>query len=199
MVRAAVVAIAALLCSTAVHAQSPYSTVYVFGDSLSDRGRVPGLILQQNPSFPAGLLFPKSPPYFDSRFSDGPTYAERLPGLIGVAPNPGQNFAVGGAETNTDNLANSGLSFFGVTLPGIMSEINGFTGSGGRFQPSAVVVLFGGSNDYISPFSIRPYHHQLDRFPPRSPPSSATSSLTFARWPPLEPRPFWCRMFLISA
>src|SRR5262245_13005423 len=150
MIRAAIAAVLAVAFSTGAYAQSPYSTVYVFGDSLSDRGRVPGLILQQDPSFPSGLLFPKSPPYFDHRFSNGQTYAERLPGLIGVAPNPGQNFAVGGAETNTDNLANSDLSVFGVTLPGIRSEINTFVGSGGRFQPSAVVVHYGGANDYFA-------------------------------------------------
>ena len=85
-----------------MHAQSPYSNVYVFGDSISDRGRIPGLLLQQNPNFPPGELFPK-PPYFDARFSNGPTYAELLPGLIGAAVNPGLNFAVGGALTNTQN------------------------------------------------------------------------------------------------
>jgi outer membrane lipase/esterase len=96
------------------------------------------------------LLFPKSPPYFDHRFSNGPTYAERVPGLIGVAPNPGQNFAVGGAETNTDNLANGFLSFYSVTLPGIKSEIDTFISSGGRFQASAVVIHYGGANDYFA-------------------------------------------------
>ncbi|MBX9772990.1 MAG: autotransporter domain-containing protein [Xanthobacteraceae bacterium] len=136
--------------STAVQAQSQFSTVFVFGDSLSDRGRVPGLILAQDPSFPSGLLFPKSPPYFMDRFSNGPTYAELLPGLIGVAPNPGQNFAVGGAETDTNNLANSDLSIFGVSLPGIRTEIDSFIGAGGRFQPSAAVVHFGGANDYFA-------------------------------------------------
>jgi len=149
MFRAAVALVLAVVFSTGVHAQ-PYSTVFVFGDSLSDRGRVPGLILQQDPSFPSGLLFPKSPPYFDHRFSNGPTYAERVPGLIGVAPNPNQNFAVGGAETDTNNLANADLNVFGVTLPGIRSEINSFIGSGGRFQPSAVVIHYGGANDYFA-------------------------------------------------
>ena len=149
MIRAAVLALVAVISSTAAHAQSPYSTVYVFGDSLSDRGRIPGIILQQNPNFPPGFLFPK-PPYFMHRFSNGPTYAEHLPGLIGVAPNPNQNFAVGGAETNTDNIANATLRLFNVTLPGIRSEIDTYTGSGGRFQSSAVVVHLGGANDYFA-------------------------------------------------
>ena len=149
MIRAAVLAISMVTASTVAHAQQ-FSTVYVFGDSLSDRGRVPGLILAQDPNFPSGLLFPKSPPYFNDRFSNGPTYAELLPGLIGVAPNPNQNFAVGGAETGTNNIANTDLNPLGVTLPGIRSEINTFTGSGGTFQPSALVVHFGGANDYFA-------------------------------------------------
>ena len=145
---ARVAALVAVIASTAVHAQSPYSTVYVFGDSISDRGRIPELILQQNPNFPPSELFPK-PPYFDARFSNGPTYAELLPGLIGAAVNPGLNFAVGGAFTNTQNLANDFLPG-GLTLPGIRTEIDSFTGSGGRFDPSAVVVHFGGANDYFA-------------------------------------------------
>jgi outer membrane lipase/esterase len=148
MIRAIVLAVALVAASTEVYAQSQFSTVYVFGDSLSDRGRIPGLLLQQDPSFP--ILFPVSPPYFDHRFSNGPTYAERVPGLIGAAPNPNQNFAVGGAETNTDNIANSFLSGFGVQLPGIRTQIDTFTSSGGRFQPSAAVIHFGGANDYFA-------------------------------------------------
>ena len=150
MIRVAVTAVLAVAFSTAVYAQSPYSTVYVFGDSLSDRGRVPGIILEQNPNFPLIPPPPVSPPYFDGRFSNGPTWAELLPGLIGGAPNPGQNLAVGGAETNSDNIYNPALSTFNVTLPGIRTEIDTFTGSGGRFQSSAVVALFGGANDYFA-------------------------------------------------
>jgi outer membrane lipase/esterase len=149
MVRVVVALVLAAVLSTGVYAQSPYSTVYVFGDSLSDRGRIPGILLQQDPTIPPIFLIPRSPPYFDHRFSNGATYAERLPGLIGVAPNPNQNFAVGGAETNTDNLANAFLPSH-VTLPGIRTEIDTFISSGGRFQPSAVVVHYGGANDYFA-------------------------------------------------
>ena len=120
MKRVALAALLAVACSTAVYAQSSYSTVYVFGDSYSDRGRVPGIVLDQYPPDPPppatptsgwpiswadGLIWwlpdvttpPPVSPYFDGRFSNGPTWAERLPKLIGVSPNPGQNYAVGGA------------------------------------------------------------------------------------------------------
>lgn len=150
VIRVAATAALAVFCSTAAFAQSPYSSLYVFGDSLSDAGRVPGLILAQDPTFPLVPPPPVSPPYFGGRFSNGPVWVELLPGLIGAPPSPAQNFAVGGAETNTDNLFNPLLSAFNVTLPGIQSEISTYTGSGGRFQPSAVVTVFGGGNDYFN-------------------------------------------------
>jgi outer membrane lipase/esterase len=142
MIRGWIVGLAMLASSTAVHAQ--YSTVYVFGDSLSDRGRIPELLTP--PSFLAP--WPK-PPYFGGRFTNGPTWAELLPGLIGVAPNPGQNFAVGGALTNTTNGANGTIVDPHSILPGVRTEINSFVGSGGQFQPSSVVIQEGGANDYF--------------------------------------------------
>lgn len=129
-------------------AEEPYSSVAVFGDSLSDRGRIPGLIQQQNPAFP--LRFPVSPPYFGARFSNGPTYAERLPGLLGLDAEPGRNFAVGGAETDSGNIANPLLAQGGVTLPGIRDQIGAYTGTGGRFGASDLVILYGGANDYFA-------------------------------------------------
>jgi outer membrane lipase/esterase len=142
------------LFSASSNAEPRYSTVYVFGDSLSDRGRIPGL-LEKVPHFPPTFIFPKSP-YFDGRFSNGPTWAERLPTLIGVAPAPDQNFAVGGAETGYDNLANDDLASFNVKLPGIRTEIDAFTGSGGRFGESAVTVMYGGANDYFAFLGTNP-------------------------------------------
>src|SRR5687767_1874730 len=97
-------ALLAVLVPAAAQAEEPFSSVSVFGDSLSDRGRIPGLIAAQNPAFP--LRFPVSPPYFDARFSNGPIYAERLPGLLGLDAEPGRNLAVGGAETDSGNIAN---------------------------------------------------------------------------------------------
>ncbi len=60
---------AGLLASSAA---SAYSDIFVFGDSLSDSGNV----------FAATGGFPPAP-YYDGRFSNGPTYAEDLAGMLG--------------------------------------------------------------------------------------------------------------------
>src|SRR5262245_4760808 len=62
------VLIMSLLCFVNVHAANINKTIF-FGDSLSDDGNLYSLLLH---------LVPKSPPYFEGRFSNGPTWAEHL-------------------------------------------------------------------------------------------------------------------------
>lgn len=57
-----------LFINTAVFAGKINKLVF-FGDSLSDNGNVYALLLH---------FLPKSPPYFDGRFSNGPVWAENL-------------------------------------------------------------------------------------------------------------------------
>lgn len=52
-----------------VHAADKISKLVFFGDSLSDNGNLYGLTLH---------LVPKSPPYFEGRFTNGPTWAENV-------------------------------------------------------------------------------------------------------------------------
>jgi phospholipase/lecithinase/hemolysin len=55
-----------LFCCSHVFA-GPINKIVFFGDSLSDNGNLYKLLL---------TIFPKSPPYFQGRFSNGPTWAE---------------------------------------------------------------------------------------------------------------------------
>ncbi len=75
---------------------SPYSALYVFGDSLSDAGN--------DYSFTLGQV-PASPPYSDGRFSNGPIWAQDLGNQLGLRVTPsltgGTDFAYGGADTGT--------------------------------------------------------------------------------------------------
>jgi phospholipase/lecithinase/hemolysin len=116
------VAVAAVLCaafSSTAYAQSSFSTVHVFGDSYSDRGRIPGIVYKQYPEWPHSWILgpaptgvttpPPASPYFNGRFSNGPTWAERLPKLIRVRPNSKQNRAVGGATIGSFPTANPTL------------------------------------------------------------------------------------------
>ncbi len=119
--------------------------VVVFGDSLSDPGNIPGLS--------GGVNFPPSPPYADNRFSNGPVYSERLPGLLGGRFDPSLNFAVGGALTGTANLnsnranADPGSDLTGVVLPGIETQVDGFLAGGGRLDANDLTIVYGGAND----------------------------------------------------
>ena len=79
-------------------AAAPFSSLYVFGDSLSEMGNV----------FAATHhLIPSDPPYFRGRFSKGPVWVEHLAEQLGLplianGGDPtviqGNNFAAGGAD-----------------------------------------------------------------------------------------------------
>src|SRR5919108_3147959 len=88
----------------------PYTTVVMFGDSLSDNGNLLAL---------TGGAVPASP-YFAGRFSNGPVWVERLASALDV---PLVNFAVGGALTGNGNLFETAL---GTDFPGLLEEIAQF-------------------------------------------------------------------------
>jgi phospholipase/lecithinase/hemolysin len=79
---------------------SSFSTIYAFGDSLSDAGNDYKLSL--------GVL-PTSYIYSDGRFSNGNVWVQDLAQLLGMHPikaslNGGTDFAYGGAETGQETL-----------------------------------------------------------------------------------------------
>ncbi|TWA74370.1 outer membrane lipase/esterase [Azospirillum brasilense] len=122
---------AALLASAPAGAV-PFDRVFVFGDSLSDTGRVHELT--------RGAI-PQSPPYYDGRFSNGPVWVERLAPLIGSQPDQKTNFAYGGAETGT-------LSQTGV--PGIQGQVGQFLLSRPGGTNGGLFAVWAGGNDYFN-------------------------------------------------
>jgi phospholipase/lecithinase/hemolysin len=126
----------ALLFPGTLWASPPFSEIVVFGDSLSDTGN---FFLASNGEV-AG------PPYFEGRFSNGPTWVEVLAGRLGLpAPTPsivgGTNYAWGGAETG------DGLSFFGS--PNVALQIESFVTDRGGFRGDELVVVAAGVNDLV--------------------------------------------------
>ncbi len=120
------------LASAAFNASATYTSVTVFGDSLSDNGNLFALT-----GYPP-------PPYFQGRFSNGPTATELLAGYLGV---PLTDYAFGGAETGTGNY----LSWlFGPQLngTGILSQAQNAPPS--TVGPQSLVVLWGGPNDLFA-------------------------------------------------
>lgn len=133
---AAAALLAGVLCAQSAAAQT-YDRLVVFGDSLSDSGNTFRASRGTNPP---------SPPYFQGRFSNGPTFAEQL----GFAPltlfgttTGNVNNAFGGAET-------LGPGNFGV--PSIRQQVEGYLAFGGRFGARDLVSLLGGANNILNAF-----------------------------------------------
>jgi len=132
MFRLVIIGVAATLAATAAQARAP-GQVFGFGDSLVDNGNV---------YHATGDREPASPPYFHGRYSNGPTFVENLPGLLGMGWSAGNDLAYGGATSGATVNEAPGL-------PGFTAQIAKFAAGGGRFSASDLPVTWVGANDYI--------------------------------------------------
>jgi phospholipase/lecithinase/hemolysin len=133
------------LCCVAAsaNADSEYSEIVVFGDSLSDTGNL----------FLATGEFVGAFPYFEGRFSNGPVWVEAMAEQLGLpAPSAsllgGTNYAWGGAKTG------SGVSYF--EGPNVGMQIDFFRADRGGFVGDELIVVAAGSNDLASQQARRP-------------------------------------------
>ncbi|MCF3947044.1 autotransporter domain-containing protein [Acidiphilium sp. AL] len=135
----------ALAIAPFAYAASPGS-FYAFGDSLVDNGNIPRL---------TGIPYPPSPPYYEYHFSNGPVWAEYLPGLTGLDFQPSNDYGVGGAFTGPltidgqtfNNISN--VEGFPAPLPSFLQEIQSFASKGGHFTSRDVVGVWVGANNYF--------------------------------------------------
>jgi phospholipase/lecithinase/hemolysin len=134
--------LALLSCAVAPRSAlaGPYSDLIVFGDSLSDVG---------NTSYWTLGVAPGSN-YYQGRFSNGPTYAERLSAGLGLGALTrdgagGDNFAYGGAETNGPG------GFEGLFLNSLVEQVTTYLNrlNGATPNPQTLFVVFIGANDYL--------------------------------------------------
>jgi cholinesterase len=130
------VAVMLLAFTVTARADTAYSAVYVYGDSLSDNGN---LFAADGGTYPA-------PPYFDGRFSNGPVAVEQLAAKLGA---PLIDYAFGGATTGIGNQADGGNQTTpGMSgLPGMLAEVFGFPPNP-ALTPSALFIVWGGANDF---------------------------------------------------
>ncbi len=127
----------------------PWSSFYVFGDSLSDPGNIPGLA-GRIPGLPA-INFPPSPPYSGNRFSSGPTYAEILAEEFEDAGKPTANFAVGGTQAVAEGPVPFTVGPVTVPLdlpdlPDQVAQFLGTTTAAERGDRPLVNIFFGGND-----------------------------------------------------
>jgi phospholipase/lecithinase/hemolysin len=92
--------VVALACAC-TPAAAAYTSIFAFGDSLSDAGN---LILEDQGEGPLA-------PYVNGHFSNGPTWVEDLSQMLGLGamnpflgPSGGTNYAFGGAQTGTTDI-----------------------------------------------------------------------------------------------
>ncbi|WP_264310544.1 esterase EstP [Pseudomonas putida] len=147
----------ALACSQAFAAPSPYSSLIVFGDSLSDAGQFPdltgGTAGQRFTNRDAdGNFAPVSPMILGGRL--GIVQDELNPSTsVGIRPD-GNNWAVGGYTTQQilDSITESSKVIVPPNgpVPGfVFRERPGYLANGLRADPNALYYLTGGGNDFL--------------------------------------------------
>ncbi|HDS1734337.1 esterase EstP [Pseudomonas sp. BP8] len=139
-----------LACHQAVAAPSPYSTLIVFGDSLSDAGQFGGMRFTNRDA--NGNYAPVSPMILGGRLGIAPD--ELNPSTsVGVQPD-GNNWAVGGYTTEQifDSITDTSQTVFppGGPLGGfVLRERAGYLANGQVADPNALYYLTGGGNDFL--------------------------------------------------
>ena len=109
------------------------SALYVFGDSLSDRGNIAVL---------TGGAIP-APPYAGGRFSNGPIWVEALSAGLGLGPvvaslNGGTDYAYGGATAT------------GNTPIDLQNQVAAYVFGGPPAPAGALFTLWAGANDILN-------------------------------------------------
>ncbi|MGK7957149.1 MAG: SGNH/GDSL hydrolase family protein [Crocosphaera sp.] len=128
-----------LISSPAVAAG--FSTIYGFGDSLTDTGNVNRVVLEVTGGT---QTFPPTPPYFMGRFSNGPVWIEGLDQRLNV---PLIDSSFGGATSGFENTFDATLG--GIPLPGLQQQIAGFVMNNPIADPHALYTIWIGGNDYL--------------------------------------------------
>lgn len=127
-----------LLTFAALATAGPFTSLIVYGDSLSDNGN-----LYAATGVPGA-------PYWQGRRSNGPVAVEGLAANLGV---PLHDFAWIGATTGIGNYGDGGTpTSSGLhSLPGMSAEFAASAASIAPIAPSSLFVIWGGPNDFLSP------------------------------------------------
>ncbi len=112
-----------------------YNDIYVFGDSLSDTGRLFEVI---------GM---PSAPYFKGHVSNGKLWVEWLAQELNLTYNPKTNFAWAGATTGTTNLWNE--EFPDAELWGLQQQMENYHNNTSAADPNGLYIVWAGGNDFL--------------------------------------------------
>jgi len=117
-----------------------FSTIYAFGDSLSDAGK---------DFIATGGAIPGAP-YVDGHFTNGPVWVQDLSNSLGLGPltaslQGGNDFAYGGATSGT--IANGVHTANQSDLTGAGGQISQFEALHSTADPNALYTIWIGAND----------------------------------------------------
>ncbi|MEO6022069.1 MAG: SGNH/GDSL hydrolase family protein, partial [Burkholderiales bacterium] len=132
----------------------PFSSLVIFGDSLSDSGNNAVVFdtqaLGRTPTPIDSPAFIPILPYQSDRYSNGPVWVEQFAASLGMSAKAsllgGTNFAFGGATSGP------GGSSFPFSLTDQVSAFLG--GTGGVAAGGALYVVQGGGNDALDAFAL---------------------------------------------
>ena len=120
-----------------------FDKIVMFGDSLSDTGRMYDIFSGAHKVLPIIPVLPKSPPYYNGRFSNGPVWIENLAASLHLNL---QNYALGGSLA--ESFWESGVVFpwsFDTMLDSYLTD-NLFDTK----KAQHLYVVWGGGNDYLN-------------------------------------------------
>jgi phospholipase/lecithinase/hemolysin len=147
MKRFIAVVFSVVLLTSFVQAQS-YSKVFVFGESLLDRGNFKALMAT------VGKNNPPDPPYADGRFSNGKVFAEVIADNFGVGNLTaswygGTNYAYAGARSMIDYfIAPAPPPAPKLLIPSVRHQVMNYLADAGDVaDPGALYILHDGGND----------------------------------------------------
>ena len=135
-----------LICPLTPASAGTFTSLFAFGDSLSDAGNL--TILQSNiPSIP----IPPSPPYAYGHFSNGPTWVEDLAKKLGLPTltaslGGGDDYAYGGAQTGATTI-NPATNPVPIDLP---AQISQYESTHSAPVVGALYTLDIGANDILN-------------------------------------------------
>lgn len=155
-----------LFCAPVAASAAPYSSVFFFGDSLSDSGNnafvfdvvggsqglPPGTLRTPVPT-PSNSFIPAYPyaTPVGGRYSNGPVWAEIFAASLGVTAAPsllgGTNYAYGGAVTGPLGNPNPFANFPNNFPPSLTTQVATFLGTHPQAPVDALYVVAGGGND----------------------------------------------------
>jgi outer membrane lipase/esterase len=135
-------ALAAVALASLPAAASPYTSMVVFGDSLSDSGNAAAAGFINSDQVVLGNSYVPNAAYSSETFSNGPVWASYAASALGVPLLPsaaagGTNFAFGGATTGGPGPS-----------PNLLAQASLYLGSTGNVaSANALYVIAGGGND----------------------------------------------------